>query len=76
MLRPSLEELEAVAGGRYAAAAIVAARARQLVTGDLPAVDTVSLSPVTVAMEELARGAIRVEVPEGRRPRSAVPAAA
>jgi DNA-directed RNA polymerase subunit omega len=61
MLQPPLEQLVTRTGGRYAAAAIVAARARQLITGDLPAVDTAALSPVTVAMEELATGRLRAE---------------
>lgn len=71
MRQPSIEELVAQTGGRYAAVAIVAARARQLAAGDVPAVDTDALNPVTIAMEELARGRLRIELRESPHVRAA-----
>jgi len=51
-----LEELLAKVSSRYALANVVADRARQLIAGDLPAIETSSRNPVVVAMEELALG--------------------
>ncbi len=65
MRQPPVEELVVRTGSRYAVVAIVLARARQLIAGDIPAVDTDARNPVTVALEELGRGRLRVEAREG-----------
>ncbi|GEM_PF-2784297 len=67
MRQPPIEILVERAGSRYAAAAIAADRARQLSAGALPAVGTVATNPLTVALEELAAGRLRVETPQRQR---------
>jgi DNA-directed RNA polymerase omega subunit len=58
---PRVEELVALTGSRFAVAAIVAARARQLQSGDFPRIETSAHNPVVVALEELARGRVKVK---------------
>jgi len=65
-----LEELLSKVSPRYALVNVVAARARQLIAKDLPAVETATRNPVLIAMEELAYGRLRVE-----QRRTAVPSA-
>jgi DNA-directed RNA polymerase subunit omega len=43
---------------------LAAKRARELRAGQLPLVDVDSQNPVTVALEEIAAGRIRPEMPE------------
>lgn len=74
--QPPIEVLVARAGSRYAAAAIVAVRARQLSAGALPAVGTSATTPLTVALEELAAGKLRVELQREAPPGRRVPAGA
>ncbi|HYM91065.1 MAG TPA: DNA-directed RNA polymerase subunit omega [bacterium] len=65
MRQPAVEELVARTRNRYLAVAIVMLRARQLIAGDMPVIDTAARSPVTVALEELAQGRLRAEIREG-----------
>lgn len=60
MQQKSIEALLARVGGRYATANAIAARAEQLIRGDIPAVETGTRNPVLVAMEELAMGKFHV----------------
>ncbi len=76
MRQPPIEVLVARAGNRYAAAAMAAARARQLSAGALPAVGTSATNPLTVALEEIAAGKLRVEVQREAQPGRRVPAGA
>lgn len=62
MWQPPIELLH-LAGGRFAAAAMVAERARQLRAGALPAVGTGTTHPVTAALEELMRGKLKLGIP-------------
>jgi len=55
-----IEALLARIGGRFATANAVAARAEQLIRGDIPAIETGTRNPVLVAMEELALGKFHV----------------
>jgi DNA-directed RNA polymerase subunit omega len=61
MIRPPLESLLEKVDNKYALVIAVAKRARQLKEGHLPMVDIASTNPVTVALEELAAGKIRIE---------------
>ncbi|HLW47823.1 MAG TPA: DNA-directed RNA polymerase subunit omega [bacterium] len=61
MHTPPLEELLAKVPGRYALVNVVAVRARQLIAGDLPAVETTTRNPVLIAIEELASGRLHLE---------------
>ncbi|HEV2359013.1 MAG TPA: DNA-directed RNA polymerase subunit omega [bacterium] len=46
----------------YALVNVVPARARQLIAGDPPAIETTMRNPVLIAMEELALGKLHVEL--------------
>ena len=61
MHTPPLEELLAKVPARYALANVVAGRARQLIAGDLPAIETTTRNPVLIAIEELASGRLHIE---------------
>jgi DNA-directed RNA polymerase omega subunit len=56
-----LEELLAKVSSPYALVNVVAARGRQLIAGDLPAIETTLRNPVLIAMEELALGKLHLE---------------
>lgn len=61
MIKPSLEELLGQVENKYALVIMTAKRARQLKDGGLPLVDVESTNPVSVALEEIATGRIRLE---------------
>jgi DNA-directed RNA polymerase subunit omega len=61
MIRPPLESLLEKIENKYALVVAVAKRARVLKEGQLPMVDVASSNPVTVALEEIAAGKIRVD---------------
>jgi DNA-directed RNA polymerase subunit omega len=61
MIRPPLESLLDRVDNKYALVIATAKRARQLKEGHLPMVDVASNNPVTVALEEIAAGKIRIE---------------
>jgi DNA-directed RNA polymerase subunit omega len=63
VIRPPLEELLEQVDSKYALVLAAAKRARQLKEGGLPLVDIDSTNPVTIALEEIATGRIRVEAP-------------
>ncbi|HKV44870.1 MAG TPA: DNA-directed RNA polymerase subunit omega [bacterium] len=64
MIRPPLEALLERIENKYVLVVAVSKRARVLKEGQLPMVDVASNSPVTVALEEIAAGKIRVEKPK------------
>jgi DNA-directed RNA polymerase omega subunit len=57
--RPVEALLEKI-GQRFTMVNAVAARAEQLIRGDIPAIETTTRNPVLVAMEELALGKFHV----------------
>ena len=61
MIRPPLESLLDKIENKYALVVTVAKRARVLKEGQLPMVDVASNNPVTVALEEIAAGKIRID---------------
>ena len=61
VIKPTLEELLDQVENKYALVIATAKRARQVKDGSLPMVDIDSANPVTVALEEIATGKIRVE---------------
>ncbi len=63
MIRPSLEELLEQVEVKYALVIGAAKRARQLKEGALPLVDIDSTNAVSVALEEIATGRVRVDEP-------------
>ncbi|HXL03744.1 MAG TPA: DNA-directed RNA polymerase subunit omega [Bacillota bacterium] len=63
MLHPPLEAFFNSTGSRYALVVATAKRARQLVNGARPLVETKSDKPVTIAMEEILAGRVSFEEP-------------
>ena len=61
MIRPPLESLLEKIDNKYALVVAVAKRARVLKEGQLPMVDVASSNPVTVSLEEIAAGKIRID---------------
>jgi DNA-directed RNA polymerase subunit omega len=61
MIRPPLESLLEKIENKYALVVTVAKRARVLKEGQLPMVDVASSNPVTVSLEEIAAGKIRID---------------
>ena len=64
MIKPPLEALLDRVANKYALVIVAAKRARQLKDGALQMVDIDTGSPVTVALEEIAAGKIRFEMPK------------
>lgn len=64
MIKPPLEALLDRVENKYALVIVAAKRARQLKEGALPMVEVDSGNPVTVALEEIAAGKIRFELPK------------
>jgi DNA-directed RNA polymerase subunit omega len=63
VIKPPLEALLDRVENKYALVIVAAKRARQLKDGALPMVDIDSGNPVTVALEEIAAGKIRFDLP-------------
>lgn len=63
MIRPSLEELLEQVEIKYALVIGAGKRARQLKEGALPLVDIDSTNAVSLALEEIATGRVRVDEP-------------
>jgi DNA-directed RNA polymerase subunit omega len=61
MIRPPLESLLDKIENKYALVVTAAKRARVLKEGQLPMVDVASNNPVTVSLEEIAAGKIRID---------------
>jgi len=64
VIKPPLEALLDRVENKYALVIVAAKRARQLKEGALPMVEVDSANPVTVALEEIAAGKIRFEMPK------------
>jgi len=64
VIKPPLEALLGRVENKYALVIVAAKRARQLKEGALPMVEVDSANPVTVALEEIAAGKIRFEMPK------------
>jgi DNA-directed RNA polymerase subunit omega len=62
-----LDELMQVVDSKYTLVVVAARRARQLLAGKMRLIDSQSDSPVSVALEEIRAGKIRIEE---ARPRS------
>lgn len=61
MNQPSLELIRRNVDSRYTMVVIAAKRARQLLDGAPPLVETESTKPVSIALEELAQNKLRYE---------------
>lgn len=58
MLNQSTDELLEKVDSRYTLVTIVSKRARQIVEGSEPLIETTSTKPVTIAVEEVAAGEV------------------
>lgn len=63
MTKPSVTELLKQAECRYTLVVKVAKRARELVAGAQPYIDTKETKPVSIAVDEINRGLIDHEIP-------------
>jgi DNA-directed RNA polymerase subunit omega len=61
MIHPSLDILVTKVDSKYTLVVLTAKRAREIMSGDAPLVDSKSNKPVTIAMEEIAQGKIVYE---------------
>lgn len=68
MEQPCLDEMMGNLDSKYALVVVTAKRARQLTEGSIPCLEGLSVEkgkPVSIAMEEIARGKIKVGTPKG-----------
>ncbi|TJX16163.1 DNA-directed RNA polymerase subunit omega [Tissierella creatinini] len=63
MLNPSLRNILDTGESKYTLVIAISKRARQLIDGAKPMVETISYKPVTIAMEELLEGKLEYESP-------------
>lgn len=63
MLNPSFKELAEKGDSRYTLVILAAKRARRIVDGAEPLVETSSKKPVSIALQEVLEGAITYERP-------------
>ncbi|MHB1611137.1 MAG: DNA-directed RNA polymerase subunit omega [Sulfobacillus sp.] len=61
--RLSLQELTDQAESKYALVVAAARRGRAIMDGHQPLMDATATKPVTIALQEIQQGLIRVEVP-------------
>lgn len=58
MISPSIVELLEVVDNRYSLVVVASKRARQLIDGQKPLINTQSTKPVTIATKEIIQGAL------------------
>ncbi|WP_138159308.1 DNA-directed RNA polymerase subunit omega [Peptoniphilus catoniae] len=58
MIIPSFEELKEITDSRYSLVVLISKRARKIVEGSGPLIETENTKPVSVAIEEAVKGAI------------------
>lgn len=61
MLKPSIDELVSKAGSRYALVIATSKRARNLIEGETPMIDSSFSKPVSIAVRELYMGKFNVK---------------
>ncbi|SDF40111.1 DNA-directed RNA polymerase subunit omega [Sporolituus thermophilus] len=61
MIRPSLDVLIDKVDSKYTLVVLAAKRAREIMNGEPPLVESKSNKPVTIALEEVAQGKITYE---------------
>lgn len=66
MKAPDLAMLRQRIPNKYCLVAATAKRARQLMGGATPRLDNVQGKPVTIALKEIASGAVVAKMPEGQ----------
>lgn len=63
MLNPSFDHVLKTGDSRYTLVMLTAKRARQIVDGSEPLVETESNKPVTIAIEEIVAGKVKYKNP-------------
>ncbi len=56
MLKPSIDELVQIAGSRYSLVIITSKRARRIIEGEAPMIETNYTKPVSIAVREMYSG--------------------
>lgn len=56
MLKPSIDELVRIAGSRYSLVIMTSKRARKIIKGDAPMIETDYTKPVSIAVREMYDG--------------------
>jgi DNA-directed RNA polymerase subunit omega len=64
MLKPSIDELIEKVGNRYALCIVAAKRARHIINGDDDSIDFDIEKPLSIAIDEIMRGEVMVNIPE------------
>lgn len=64
MLNPSFRELDKVGDSRYTLVMLTSKRARKIIEGEKPLIETNSFKPVSIALEEVMAGKITYERPK------------
>ncbi|NLV89063.1 MAG: DNA-directed RNA polymerase subunit omega [Tissierellia bacterium] len=64
MLNPSFKELADKGDSRYTLVMLIAKRARRIIDGAEPLIETNSKKPVSIALEEVLEGKITYERPD------------
>lgn len=66
MYNPSINELSNIADSRYTLVMLAAKRSRELVEGGKPLIETDSIKPVSIAIEEMVKKKISYIGPEDK----------
>lgn len=64
MINPSLDNALAKGDSRYSLVMLTAKRARQIIEGSEPLIETDLKRPVSIAMEEISQGRVTYKNPE------------
>ncbi len=56
MLKPSIDELVQIAGSRYSLVIMTSKRARRIIEGEAPMIETSYTKPVSIAVREMYNG--------------------
>jgi DNA-directed RNA polymerase subunit omega len=64
MIYPSADKIDEEIDSKYALVVLAAKRAKQLKEGARPLIDTPSTNPLTIALEEIARGQLKYKFDE------------
>ncbi len=60
MLNPPINELLNISGSRYALVIATSKRARKLIDGEMPLIESKSIKPISVAIDEIYNGKVEI----------------
>lgn len=64
MFIPSINELTKIADSRYTLVMLASKRARQIIGGEKPLIETSANKPVSIALEEIMENKVKYKRPE------------